>query len=200
VGSPYRLCLGVCSQSSAAALRLTTWGLCPQTPRIYRFAATGTRGGIGLLPRRIGLRWEPSHSATLRPGPSAVAEPYGTGGALRGAAWFGCAGGPKAINPRGSGGLVPQGLRPNILGAPTGNPEEPTSVESCSTAARGPAPRNPEAGRGQSPQRRVERGAVRGPARARKRGFHTCTSVESSSTAARGPAPRNPDARRGQPP
>jgi len=38
--------------------------------------------------------------------------------------WAGC-GGSNAINPRGSGGLVPQSFRPNILGAPTRNPEEP---------------------------------------------------------------------------
>jgi len=44
---------------------------------------------------------------------------------------------------------------------------------------------------------RGEKWAIRGPARARKRSFHTCTSVESSSTAARGPAPRNPEARHG---
>jgi len=42
--------------------------------------------------------------------PSAVAVPYGTGGTLRGASWFPCAGGAKAKNPRGSGGLVPQGF------------------------------------------------------------------------------------------
>lgn len=39
-----------------------TWGLCPQTPRIYRFTATGTPARIGLLPRRIGLRWEPTRA------------------------------------------------------------------------------------------------------------------------------------------
>jgi len=51
-------------------------------------------------------------AASLRAGPSAVAVPYGTGGALRGAAWFPRAGGPKAVNPRGAGGLVPQGFCP----------------------------------------------------------------------------------------
>jgi len=77
--------LGAGPVSTGITRKHRTWGLCPQPPRIYRFTATGTPARIGLLPRRIGLRREPSHSATLRPGPSALAVPYGTGGALRGA-------------------------------------------------------------------------------------------------------------------
>ena len=44
------------------------WGLCPQTPEIYRFGARMTRGTIGALERRIGLRQRCDPSADSRAG------------------------------------------------------------------------------------------------------------------------------------
>ena len=121
VVSPYRLCLDFMPAPSALTRRPRTWGLYPQTPRIYRFTATGTPAGIELLPRRIGLRWEPSRSASLRPGPSAVAVPYGPGGAPRGAAWLACAGGSNAANPGGLGEWSPRSPPPRCWGHPQEN-------------------------------------------------------------------------------
>jgi len=49
------------------------WGLCPQTPEIYRFGARMTRGTIGALERRIGLRQRCDPSADSRAGMAGAA-------------------------------------------------------------------------------------------------------------------------------
>ncbi len=43
------------------------WGLCPQTPAIYRFRARMTGGTMGALERRIGRRSDATRAPT--PGP-----------------------------------------------------------------------------------------------------------------------------------
>jgi hypothetical protein len=84
VGSPQMLCFLVSLRSLALAPGPCSWGLCPQTPRIYRLMARAAPATIPVPLRAT----RPKRSSPLFSGAAALAS--------------------KAENPRGSGGLVPQ--------------------------------------------------------------------------------------------
>ena len=128
VGSPHILGSAVSFRVLASAPAPSSWGLCPQTPRICRFAATGTIGH--------NARAAAEDRALLGSNPFGYAQgrPERRGGAIRHrAARFGVPPGHvsrlcrrlQGGKSQGSGGPVPQVFRYNILGAPTRNPEEP---------------------------------------------------------------------------
>ena len=68
VGSPHMLCFPVSLRSLALAPGPSSWGPCPQTPRIYRFTARAASATIPVPLRRIGLRWEPTRAPRRRQG------------------------------------------------------------------------------------------------------------------------------------
>ena len=87
------------------------WGLCPQTPRIFRLAGEGSLGYNSLAAE------EDRAPVGTDPSTSAVAGQQGTIRPKRSSplSFEGAALASKAINPRGSGGLVPQSVEYKML-------------------------------------------------------------------------------------